>query len=360
MALPTLTKQWLDIASTTIENYRPQFYDNITDASAILKVAKQRDSVMLDGGDGIVETLMYAHNNTVGSYSGYDLMDLTPQNVFTAAKYEWKDVAGSMVFSQDDIDRNRGKSQMKNLLNGRKKNLQLSFGAAINTMLNADGSGNSSKDISGLQNLVHVRSSGTVGGINRANEAWWRNVSAAYGTPTSGYLGFKQGGTAFASQTRQYIGGSATDDYDTTFVSSLEYIFDEVTFGDTGPNLMVMDQATVARLKRSMYNLKRFDMADTGRADPGIRHVNFNGAPVVWDRAVKTGLGSATTYLGMCYFLNLDFMNFYVHSGNSFRTTEIHSLLPQQNAFALLMFLKAQWTVNKGNAQAVLHSISAG
>ena len=51
------------------------------------------------------------------------------------------------------------------------------------------------------------------------------------------------------------------------------------------------------------------------------------------------------------------FMNFYIHSGNNFRNTETYPLLPQQNAFAMLTFLKAEWTCNKQNAQAVLTNL---
>jgi len=356
LTIPTQSRQWLDIASTTLENWRPMFYDQITDAIPLIKVAKSRDSVLLDGGDNILETLMYAQNNTVGSYSGYDLMDLTPQETFTKAKYDWKDIAGSVVFSQDDIDRNRGAAQQLNLLKARQKNLKLSYASALNTMLHSDGTGNSSKDLNGLQNLVHGRSSGTIGGINRDEETWWRNVSYAYSTPTAGWYGAQQGGTANTVTARESIGGTA-DNYDTTFIHVIEYVFEDVTFGDTGPNFMITNQEAMSRLKRTMLDDKRFSMADTERADPGFRHVNFNGVPVVWDRAMTVGLGTTASTCGVLYYLNLDFMNFYIHSGNNFRNTEIYPLLPQQNAFAALLFLKAEWTSNKQNAQAVLTNL---
>ena len=364
MAIPSETKTWLDIASTTIENYRPMFWDQITDAIPLIKIIRQRDSVTLDGGDGIVETVMYALNNTVGSYSGYDLLDLTPQETFTTAKDDWKDIAGSVTFSQDDIDRNRGKAQMKNLLQGRIKNLRLSYQSSLNTMLYRDGTGNSSKDILGLLALVADSSTNTVHDISGAAESWWRNVSYAYDTCTAdtapGYFGAQQGGTLNTYSIRNVLSSTLpADNFDTTFLFSLDHVFDEVTFGDTGPHIGVCTYKVYQRLKHSMYQNKRFDMEDTGRADPGFRHVNFNGIPVVFDRAIPSTTHGTSTQDGRMYFLNMDFMRFYIHSMQNFRTTDIKELLPRQNAFSLLMFLKAQWMIQKRNACAVLHSIWA-
>ena len=366
MAIPSETKTWLDIASTTIENYRPMFWDQITDAIPLIKIIRQRDSITLDGGDGINETVMYALNNTVGSYSGYDLLDLTPQETFTTAKDDWKDIAGAVTFSQDDIDRNRGKAQMKNLLQGRIKNLRLSYQSALNTMLYRDGTGNSSKDINGLAKLVPDSATNTCHGINASAESWWRNVSYCYDTttadasPVGGYFGAQQGGTLNTYSIRNFLGNMLVDDnYNTTFLFCLDHVFDEITFGDTGPHLGVCTYKVYQRLKHSMFHNKQFLMEDTGRADPGFRHVNFNGIPVVFDRAIPSTTYGTSTQDGRIYFLNLDFMRFYIHSMQNFRTTEAKELLPRQNAFSILTFLKAQWMIQKRNACAVLHSIWA-
>jgi hypothetical protein len=233
-------------------------------------------------------------------------------------------------------------------------------------MLYRDGTGNSSKDILGLQALVADSSTNTVHGIGASAESWWRNVSYAYDTCSGAdatnyayaWWGARQGGALNTRSVRVYLGSTgAGDNFDTTFLFSLDHAFDEVTFGDTGPHIGVCNYKVYGRLKHSLYQNKRYDMEDTGRADPGFRHVNFNGIPVVFDRAIPSVTYGTSTQDGRMYFLNMDFMRFYIHSMQNFRTTDIKELLPRQNAFSLLMFLKAQWMIQKRNACAVLHSI---
>jgi len=175
--------------------------------------------------------------------------------------------------------------------------------------------------------------------------------------------GARQGGTLNTTDIRTYLGSivSNGENFDTTFLYSLDHVFDEITFGDTGPNLGLCHFPVYQRLKHAMYNLKRFDMQDTMRADPGFRHVNFNGIPVAFDRALPTSIDAAntSTWYYRMYFLNLDFMNYYIHSSQNFRFTDAYELLPKQNAFSQLMFLKSQLMCLKSNAHSVLHSIIA-
>lgn len=363
MALPSETKTWADIQATTIENYRPMFYDQVTDAIPMIKVMKDRGSVVLEGGDGINETLMYRHSDAIKSFSGYDAMPLVPQDVLTVAKYDWADIAGSWGYSQDEVNRNRSKEQMKSLAKARIKQLKLSFNSTINEMLYGDGTGNDGKDIQGLAKIVSDSATNTVGGVSKTANAWFRNVSYCYDTcdgATAVGQGARQGGTLNTQSVRQHLANVGGDDnYDTTYLMCLDHVFEEVCFGDTGPHFGVCDYAAMQRLKHTMYTYKRFDMNDTGEADPGFRHVKFNGIPIIFDRAMPTTTNGTSTCVSRMYFLNMDFMNWYIHSGENFRTTEVYSLLPQQKAYVGLMFLKSQLTSPKPNAQAVIHSLFA-
>jgi len=359
MAVLTTSRTWLNVAATTIENYQPNFYDQITDSLPIVKMMKQNASVQLDGGDGIIVEIMHKHNNTVGTVGEWDTLDLTPPSPFTAVRYDWKDMAGALSVSGDEIDRNQGKSRMMNLLQGKIKNLRISFQNRLDTMLLGDGTGNNGKDLNGLSALITDSGTGTVGGIERDNNEWWRNVSYSYATASndSVYYGCAQGGTA-NTKTAADLVGAAGDDYDTTFLYSMDYVFDECSFGDTGPQMLLGSMGAWQRCKHTLLDNKRFDMADTMRADPGFRYVNFNGVPFAFTRKMNevTNYGNSTDTQRI-YFLNFDFMNFWIHHKKNFKTTEFKTLLPKQEAWAMNMFLKAQLGVTKSNAQGLLHSI---
>ena len=64
------------LLSTTLFAYKKQLYDNIFKESAFLAALRRYDGVMRqDGGERIACPLLYGKNETVKSYSGYDLID---------------------------------------------------------------------------------------------------------------------------------------------------------------------------------------------------------------------------------------------------------------------------------------------
>ena len=84
MATPHLS----EIATTTIKNYSRVLADNVSDNTALLKRLKARGKVKpVDGGETILQELEYAENSTVMRYSGGEVLNVQPSEVFTAAEY---------------------------------------------------------------------------------------------------------------------------------------------------------------------------------------------------------------------------------------------------------------------------------
>lgn len=163
---------------------KPQ--DNINDDYWLLNQLSQGEGFMgLDGGDFIAVPLEYALNSTVGSYSDLDPISTTRVDVFDRAEFNWKEYAGTYVISDLEEDRNSGQGQVFPLRQAKLENLRNSLRSDLNVDMHADGSGNSGKDMDGLANLVSTTpTTGTVGGINRANFSFWRNQQTA-GTQSS-------------------------------------------------------------------------------------------------------------------------------------------------------------------------------
>ena len=162
------------LLSTTLANYRSQLTDNVFTARPLTYFLMEKGrSRMLNGGTKIVEPLIYGTNSTVGSYSGYDSLSLTPQEGISAAEYEWKQYAASISISGIEEAKNNGEQEIINLLEAKIMQAEESMRESFNQMFFSDGTGNGGKDWNGLGNLVEA--SGTVGGINRAtpgNEFW--------------------------------------------------------------------------------------------------------------------------------------------------------------------------------------------
>ena len=75
-----------------------------------------------------------------------------------------------------ETKQNAGKERIVNLLEGKMKVLESSLKNQLGSAIYGDGTGTGGKEIGGLQSLIaDDPTTGTVGGINRANYSFWRN-----------------------------------------------------------------------------------------------------------------------------------------------------------------------------------------
>jgi hypothetical protein len=156
------------LLSTTLANYRSTLTDNVFTARPLtFKLMEKGRIRMLNGGTKIVEPLIYGQNDTVGSYSGFDTIALTPQTGISAAEYEWKQYAASISMSGIEEAKNNGEQEIINLLEAKIMQAEESLREGFNQMFFADGTGNGGKDWNGLANLVEA--TGSVGGIDPAD-----------------------------------------------------------------------------------------------------------------------------------------------------------------------------------------------
>jgi hypothetical protein len=152
-----------NLLTTTLANYRSTLTDNVFTARPLTYKLMEGGRIrMLNGGTKIVEPLIYGQNSTVGSYSGYETLSLTPQEGISAAEYEWKQYAASIAISGIEEAKNNGEQEIINLLEAKIMQAEESMRESFNQMFFADGTGNSSKDWNGLGNLVES-----------GNYCWW-------------------------------------------------------------------------------------------------------------------------------------------------------------------------------------------
>jgi hypothetical protein len=148
------TGQLDELISTTFDKVKPVLADQITNENPLLAALNSKSRVTQDGGLTIVRPVLFGFNDTVGSYDGYDLIDTTPQDGFGNAVYDWKQYAGSVTIDGKTERLNAGSSQIIAILQAKIEQLRISIEEDLNTMLWGDGTGNSSKDFSGIQAIV--------------------------------------------------------------------------------------------------------------------------------------------------------------------------------------------------------------
>lgn len=180
MAAPNSSFDYL--ATTTLQGFAPEIADNYTNQIGLLWfINKKGGKRVKNGGRSIVEPLAYKKNSTFAPVAKNGTITTTIQDPYSAAEFDWKYVAGSIAYYDPDVQMNRGKEQVYDLLQSLKNDAQLSMKEAIAEQLFADAS--PSTEFDGLGKILpEDPTSGTVGGINRAtagNEFWIPKVYKA-------------------------------------------------------------------------------------------------------------------------------------------------------------------------------------
>ena len=114
MASPNLS----ELITTTARHRSGQLADNVSKSNALLSRLSAKGKMRgVSGGRTIVEELEYAENATFKYYSGYEVLDIAPSDVISAAEYNWKQAAVVVSASGLEVDvQNAGKEQIINLL----------------------------------------------------------------------------------------------------------------------------------------------------------------------------------------------------------------------------------------------------
>ena len=283
------------LLSTTLANYRSTLTDNVFTARPLtFKLMEKGRIRMLNGGTKIIEPLIYGQNDTVGSYSGFDTIALTPQTGISAAEYEWKQYAASISMSGIEEAKNNGEQEIINLLEAKIMQAEESLREGFNQMFFADGTGNGGKDWNGLANLVEA--TGAVGGIDPADSGntWW----ASYEENTSTALTLAQMSTAYNS----------------------------VSVGNDHPDVLLTTQTLFEKYEALLLPVLRY--TDSKTADAGFQNLLFKSAPVMYDVHCPSGV---------FFFLNSKYITLVGHSGKWFQQTEFIRPEDLDARYALIM-----------------------
>jgi len=282
-----------NLLTTTLANYRNTLTDNVFTARPLTYTLMEKGRIrMLNGGTKIVEPLIYGLNDTVGSYSGYDSLALTPQEGISAAEFEWKQYAASISISGIEEAKNNGDAEIINLLEAKIMQAEESMREGFNTMFFGDGTGNSSKNWNGLGNLVE--SGNTVGGIDSNTYTWWKS----YEENTATALTLAQMATAYNT----------------------------VSVGNDHPDVLLTTQTLFEKYEALLQPNLRY--TDTKTADAGFQNLLFKAAPVMYD----TGCTAGTFF-----FLNSKYLTLVGHSDKWFSQTAFISPEDTDARYALIM-----------------------
>ena len=331
-----------DIIATTIQNRSGELADDVTNNNAILKRLNAKGNVRpFGGGNVILEEIMYTDASTINanSYSGYEVINITPNSPISSAQFNIQQYAGAITMSGLEMLQNSSKEQIIDLMEGRVKVAESQLKNRIDYDIYQDGTGNSSKNITGLALAVpDTPTSGTYGGISRSSFACWQSVS---------YSGVTNGGAAVsAANIQQYMTALGI----------------RLVRGSDKPDLYVADNTYYQYYVNSLQAIQRVNSEGGGSAGAGFASLEFFGggmpADVVLGGGVSGAVSSSVSSSGATsahmWALNTDYLFFRPHRDRNFVPIGGERQSVNQDAIVKLIGWAGNMTCSNSSLQGVL------
>lgn len=340
MAFPNLS----EIVTTTLRNRTGVLQDNVSRNNALLARLNRKGKIKpFSGGRTIVQELDYANNSTFTWYSGYQTININPSQVFTAAEFPIRQAALAVSISGLEEIQNSGEEAIIDLLEGRVENGERTFMNGLSNGIYGDGSVSGS--INGLQLLVAATpTSGTVGGIDRAQWAFWRNL-------------------VFSAVTNGGVAANAAN-----IIQYMDSLYVQLVRGRDKPDLIVADNNMYRYYLQALQSIQRIttDGGAPDLAEAGYDSLKYMGSDVVLDGGFQgystdplppevsggSVVGGAPT--NTMYFLNTNYIHFRPAANRNMVPLDPDRFSVNQDAMVRLLGWAGNMTLSNAFLQGVL------
>lgn len=311
-----------DLFTLSLESRTGSLADNVSKNNALLNRLRENGNIrQISGGSKILEELEYGEGDLTW-YSGYEAINYTPKQLFTAAEYSLKLCAVPVAVSGEDMLKNAGEEQVMNLMEKRIDNACKTMCNKMSAAVYSDGTGSSGKEIGGLALLVaDAPETGTVGGINRATAGneFWRNKSV----------------TSSEVLTSSNI------------LKNMDSLYMQLCRGNERPDLIVAGTDIYTTFEEALTPLQRF--SDGKIADAGFMNLKYKNADVIYD-----GGQSGHCADNKMYFLNTNYIYLRPHKDRNMTVVGGERMAVNQDAMYKIIGWAGNLTMSNASMQGVL------
>lgn len=291
MAL-TATEKLQEAFSLALEDRSQGYADLVSNANAILYLMKKKGQFKSFSGPTIRERLLYNESGSYTRYSGYGFLNPTPVELFNDAEFTPKLAAVSVTLSGEDILKNSGTNQLKDILEEHIMAAETELEDRFVEDVHSDGL--SSNQIGGLQMAIPTTPTNTYGGIDRNANTIWRTTTYDANSDFSGI-------TAVSSTT-------------------VKTIFDNIMIarsrGNKGPNVIAAGQEHYIAYTAATVAIQQItNENELGKL--GFSSLKYYGAGKSVDVVLEGGIGSAMPS-NTTYFLDTSALRFRYHPDRNF------------------------------------------
>lgn len=311
-----------DIFTSTLESRTGSLADNVSKSNALLKRLQENGKIReISGGSKILEELEYGEGDLTW-YSGYEAINYTPKQLFTAAEYSLKLCAVPVAVSGEDLLKNAGHEQVMSLLEKRIENACKTMRNKMSAAVYSDGTGSDGKEIGGLALLVaDAPETGTVGGINRASAGneFWRNKSLMPSEKMTS----------------------------ANIMKNMDALYLQLCRGSDRPDLIVAGTDMYTTFEEALTPLQRF--SDGKMADAGFVSLKYKNTDVIFDG----GAGGHCADNRM-YFLNTNYIYLRPHKERNMAVIGGERMAVNQDAMYKIIGWAGNMTMSNASLQGVL------
>jgi len=325
----TLSRTYGPLLSTTLDKILSSgaIQDNVYDATPTLDWFRGGGRIkVVDGGERIRIPIMTGKNNTFKWYSDYEILDVTPQAGLTTAFFNWKQGAVSVSISGNELRQNSGTAKIADLMKEKIRNANNSLADNVATGIFSDGTGSSSKQLTGLSAVTDTTPATTsFASINPATNTSWRNKAV-----TS-------------------VGAAAVN-----LIPNLRSIMNQCSQGREGaagkPDFVVTTRTVHESAEALVTPRIRYQPNPSGGADLGVDTVMFKGAKLIWDDYCTSG---------RAYVLSSPHIMLFIHSAANFAMSEEGFQKPiDQDALTTQVLVQLNMATNNRRKHGVLDGIT--
>jgi len=279
------------LTATTLANYRKTLEDNIFTSNPLFYWLKEKNQMKTDnsGGTKINCPLMYGMNSTAKSYSGYDVIDVIPQDGISAAEYEWKQYAVGISINGIEEFKNSGEGRLINLLESKIKQAELSLVDLFAADIMKASASIGTNDLVSIPKIVSDDGYGTVGNITNSSgvNAWWANYYTS--------------------------GASSAATFDQVIPKTFDVLLNTAK-GNDRCDLGIMPSAVYLGMEKELTKTINFvpGLQNKKALDIGYDNYRIKGCTIMYDE---------NTTSAQSYFLNTRYIQLVTGAGKDFVNT---------------------------------------
>lgn len=307
--------------SLTLHNRRNEVVDQVFQGTPFLAAMSRFGGVKnIDGGLEIVVPVRMSKNTTVSSFDGFDIIDVTPQDNETSARYAPTGLAATVSIAWTEELKNMGRGKLIDIVNQKTDDAMMTIRDQLNVQCLAAQPAAGSKDLNSITELIDEAPSAdpnrttAIGSIGNSN-TWWRNQATS--------------------------GGAFT-------VADMTSMWNDVSDGSDFPDFLLTSDTIWEYYHAAQTGLVRY--GDTRMGDLGFPNLLFMTAPMVWDPQIGN--------TDEIYFINTKYHQICVYNNADFVTTDFVKPDNQMAKTATIAWYGNQVNTNRRRC-GTIHGITA-